>query len=128
MGLEIEPYITMSCGIAHKWNLNPLRSLSPAFRLLIPIPKVQPVITVRAVTVGFNPPAVPLGHHPACAVSPHGRSKSMETIIGERHGLCGLSSGLMKQVESSLTLDLGLASRVAAAAQPAPEQVERCSG
>jgi hypothetical protein len=39
----------------------------------------------RAVTVALNPPGVPIGHHPARALSPSGRSKSMETSIGHRH-------------------------------------------
>ncbi len=39
----------------------------------------------RAVTVVLNPPGVPIGHHPARAVSPGGRSESMEASIGHRH-------------------------------------------
>jgi len=45
-----------------------------------------------------------------------------ESFLWHRQ-LFGEGSGLLKQVESSLNLDLdlGLASRVAAATQPAPE-------
>jgi hypothetical protein len=39
----------------------------------------------RAEKVVFSSSGVPLGHHPARAVSPSGCSENMETSIGHRH-------------------------------------------
>lgn len=79
---EVAPYVRSQCGISHKWNLNPPWAFAPAFRLLIPITKLQPIITARTVTVVLNPPGVPLGYHLGSVVFPRGHSKSMEMIIG----------------------------------------------